>query len=151
MRSIGDNARTDVEQYIMNQVAKDRLVDPRFEGVLGQFTVADPAVDLSAATETLSGRYWYNLHLVVVTVERFRIADAAWLGRIRDQSIRIAQKKGHAISRLSVMPDHLHIAMRGNIDQSPQDIALAFQNNLAYALGQCRVWRDTYYVGTFSE
>lgn len=85
------------------------------------------------------------------TEERFRIADALWLGRIRDQSSRIAQKKGHAISRLSAMPDHLHLALRGNVDQSPQDIALAFQNNLAYALGQCRVWRDTYYVGTFSE
>jgi REP element-mobilizing transposase RayT len=146
MRSIGDNSTAEVEQYIENQVGKERFADPRFAEILRQFTVADAAVDLSAPTETLSGRNWYNLHLVLVTAERFRIGDAVRLGKIRDQSIRIAQKKGHAISRLSVMPDHLHIALRGKVDHSPQDIALAFQNNLAYALGQCRVWRDTYYA-----
>jgi len=151
MRSLGDNSTADVERYVAKQVSKERLADPAFGEILRQFTIANPAVDLSAPTETLSGRYWYNLHLVLVTEERFRIVDAAWLGWIRDQSIRIAQKKGHAISRLSVMPDHLHLALRGNVDQSPRDIALAFQNNLAYALGQCRVWRDTYYVATFSE
>ena len=32
-----------------------------------------------------------------------------------------------------------------------QEVALAFQNNLAYALGQARIWADTYYVGTFGE
>jgi len=151
MRSIGDNSTADVEQYILKQVGKERLADPRFREVLRQFTVTDPSVDLSVPTETLSGRYWYNLHLVLVAAERFRIADAVWLGRIRDQSVRIARKKGHAISRLAVMPDHLHIALRGSVEHSPQDIALAFQNNLAYALGQCRVWQDTYYVGTFSQ
>jgi REP element-mobilizing transposase RayT len=151
MRSVGDNSTNDVEQYILGQVGKERLADPRFEAILRQFTLTDPSVDLSAPTETLSGRYWYNLHAVLVTAEHFRIADAAWLGRIRDQSIRIARKKGHAISRLAVMPDHVHIAMRGNIEQSPHEIALAFQNDLAYSLGQRRVWEDTYYVGTFSE
>ena len=49
------------------------------------------------------------------------------------------------------MPDHLHVALRGNIEQSPHEIALAFQNNLAYALGRGKIWQDTYYVGTFGE
>ena len=49
------------------------------------------------------------------------------------------------------MPDHLHAALCGNIQHSPQEIALAFQNNLAYALGQIKLWADTFYVGTFSE
>jgi len=88
---------------------------------------------------------------VLVTEERYRRGDERWLGRIRDQSLKIALRKGHAISSLSVMPDHLHIALRGNIEHSPQEIALAFQNNLAYALGQVRVWRHTYDAGTFGE
>jgi len=151
VRSIGDNSTADVQRYILRQAGKERLADVRFRDVLRQITVADAAVDLSLHTETLSDRYWYNLHLVLVTAERFRIADAAWLDKIRDQSVRIAEKKGHAISRLAVMPDHLHIALRANVEHSPQDVALAFQNNLAYALNQCRVWKDTYYVGTFGE
>ena len=70
---------------------------------------------------------------------------------IRDGCFRIAAKKGHAIAALSVMPDHLHVALRGNLEASPQEIALGFQNNLAYLLGQIRIWRDGFYVGTFSE
>ena len=92
-----------------------------------------------------------RLHLVLVTQERYRVRNLERLGTIRDQSLRMAQKKGCALSRLAVLPDHVHAALRGNIELSPQDIALAFQNNLAYALGQCRLWQDTYYVGTFSE
>ena len=30
--------------------------------------------------------------------------------------------------------DHLPVALRGNIKESPQEIALAFQNNLSYLL-----------------
>ncbi len=49
------------------------------------------------------------------------------------------------------MPDHLHMALRGNIQDSPQEIALGFQNNLAHLLGQTPIWREGFYVGTFSE
>lgn len=49
------------------------------------------------------------------------------------------------------MPDHLHVALRGRIENSPEEIGLSFLNNLAYALGRNRIWKDEYYVGTFSE
>lgn len=42
------------------------------------------------------------------------------------------------------------MALRGNFERSPQEIALALQNHLARAAG-CRVWQDGFYVGTFSE
>ena len=149
--TVGKNHRTDVEAYIERQVAKESLADPRFQELLRQFTVANPAVDLSAPTETNSGRYWYNLHLVLVVEARYRVADPGWLGTIRDWSLKIAAKKGHGISRLSVMPDHLHASLRGNIGHSPEEVALAFLNNLAFALGQKPVWEPCYYAGTFGE
>lgn len=37
------------------------------------------------------------------------------------------------------------------IAQSPEEIALAFLNNLAYVLGQRRWWEAGYYAGTFGE
>ena len=46
---------------------------------------------------------------------------------------------------------HVHAALGGDIEQSPEEITLAFLNNLAYLLGRNRFWRDGYYVGTFSE
>jgi hypothetical protein len=42
------------------------------------------------------------------------------------------------------------MALRGNIERSPEEIALAFQNGLA-RVARCRVWQDGFYVGTFSE
>ncbi len=151
MQSIGANHREDVEAYIANQIANESWADPRIMDVLAPFTVTNPSVDLSAPTETTSGRYWYNLHLVLVTEGRWRNSEVSWLAKTRDHSFQIAEKKGHGISRLSVMPEHVHFSLRGNIEHSPQDIALAFQNNLAYHLTRCRVWRETYYVGTFGE
>lgn len=151
LRSVGENTRQDVEHYIERQVRKERFVDRRFEQFMGQFTVVDEAVDLSMPQATLRGRYWYNLHVVLVVEERWPITDADSLRLIRDRCVEIAAKKKYAVSRLAVMPDHLHMAIRGHQEQSPTEIVAAFQNNLAYAMGQKRIWRDTFYVGTFGE
>ncbi len=149
VRSIGHNHRADVEQYIEQQTAACH--DPAMQERLQKYSLIDPTVALSLPTETRSGRYSYNLHLVLVNEERYQRSDDQWLARIRERSLAIAGKKGHAVSRLSVMPDHIHMALRGNFAHSPQEIAMAFQNNLAFALGSVRVFQATYYVGTFGE
>jgi REP element-mobilizing transposase RayT len=149
--SVGHNCREDVESYIASQVQATPCLDPTLRVLFDEFTVVCYAVDLSLPTESAHGRYSYNVHLVLVTAERYRVVDRRRLTMIRDFSFKIAAKKGYAISRLSVMPDHLHASLRGNIHQSPQEIALAFQNNLAYALGQTKIWADTFYVATFGE
>ncbi len=149
--SVGHNCREDVEAYIAAQVETTRFADPSFRTLMNKFTVICDAVDLSQPTESAHGRYWYNLHVVLVTAERYRVVDRPQLTLLRDHSLKIADKKGHKISRLSVMPDHLHISLRGNIQHGPQEIALAFQNNLAYALGQVRIWANGFYAGTFGE
>ena len=150
VRSIGDNTRDEVEAYIEKQVVKEEFVDPRFEEELTQFTVCYP-VDLSQPTPPAHGRYWYNLHVVLVVADRGRIRDPDRLALIRDSCLRIAEWKGYAPSRISVMPDHVHLAIRGAIDRSPAEIVGAFQYNLAYIMGNVRVWQDSFYVGTFSE
>jgi REP element-mobilizing transposase RayT len=151
VRTIGDNTTTEVEAYIRRQVDKEPLGDPRFKEFLREFTVRNPQVNLADPTVSNSGRYWYNLHLVLVVAQRWRFTDRESLTTLRDWGLAVANKKGHAISTLSVMPDHIHVSLRGNIDQSPQEIALAFLNNLAFALGQKPIWQPSYYVGTFSE
>jgi REP element-mobilizing transposase RayT len=151
VRTIGDNTTAEVEAYIRRQVDKEPLADPRFRDFLREFSLVDPQVDLAQPTASNSGRYWYNVHLVLVVGARHRLTDRTSLTTLRDWSLAIAKKKGHAISTLSVMPDHIHAALRGNINDAPNDIALAFLNNLAYAMGQKAVWQPGYYAGTFSE
>lgn len=151
VRSIGDNSGAEVEAYIGRQIDKERFADVRFRETMREFTVELRGVDLAEPTATDSGRYWYNLHIVLVVAQRHRVVDRRQLATVRDTSLRIAIKKGWAISTLSVMPDHLHVALRGSVAQSPQEIVLALLNNLAYALGQRPHWEPGYYAGTFSE
>ena len=151
VRSVGDNTRADVEAYIARQVDNGAFADARFREQMREFTVEIRGVDLSAPTATGSGRYWYNLHIVLVVAERQRIVDRRQLALVRETSLRVAAKKGWGISTLSVMPDHLHVALRGNVTQSPEEMTLALMNNLAHELGQRRYWEPGYYAGTFSE
>ena len=136
LRSIGNVGREAIESYVRSQVANSSWAGTAFADRMEQFTVVIPEADLSQPTGTGRGLYWYNLHLVLVSVERYQTGDERWLAKIRDQTLRIAENKGHRVSCLSVMPDHLHVALRGNVEHSPRQIALAFQNNLAYALGR---------------
>lgn len=149
--AVGDNHTDEVINYLCRQVDKEQFADSGFREKLREFTTICRDVDFSVPSDSARGRYWHNLHLVLVTEERFRIASREKLARIYSVSFQIAAKKGYSIGALSVMPDHLHVALRGNIQHSPQEIALSFQNNLAFAIGRCRLWRDTYYVGTFGE
>jgi REP element-mobilizing transposase RayT len=148
-RSIGDNTRKDVEAYIERQVPKEQFIDSRFASAMAQFTISDDKISLSQPTATASGQYWYNLHLVLVAEDRLKASDLDFLTQIRDATLRIAAKKSHAISRLAVMPDHLHLALRPSVEESPFDVVFAYQNNLAHLLG--RIWKDSYYVGTFGD
>jgi REP element-mobilizing transposase RayT len=151
VRALGNPTRTAVEGYIHNQVASEAWADERFRERLARFTIVDPQVDLARPTETNSGRYWYNLHLVLVVSERYRMENETTLATIRDTVPRIGANKGYAASTFAVMPDHLHLALRGDIEQSPEDIALCFLNNLAFALDQRPWWQAGYYAGTFGE
>src|SRR5579884_868338 len=150
VRSLGDATRARVEAYIREQVPNEPLADPRYRAMLTAFTVHNAEVDLAEPTESHSGRYWYNLHLVLVLRERYRLGEAATLAKIRDTVQRICRKKGYQVSTLSIMPDHLHAALRGVIEQSPEEIALSFLNNLAHAVGG-PWWEAGYYAGTFGE
>lgn len=149
--TIGDNTQADVEAYIERQVGKEPLVDEAFRNALRQFTIVNPDVDLSAPTVTKRGRYWYNLHLVLIVQERWRINDLKCLAKIRDQCLKLAAYHGYALSRLSIVPDHMHTALRGNIRHSPEQAALKFLNNVAFALGQHGIWEPCYYAGTFGS
>ncbi len=148
-RTIGENRTSIVNAYIKRQVDREKFVDDRFAGFMRQFTVTDPTIELDEPTETNSGRYWYNLHLVLVVNQRTRFVDNQSLRTIDRGCVRIASKRGYAIASRSVMPDHLHLALRGNIEHSPQEMALAFMNNLAYVMRQNAIWQLGYYVGTF--
>jgi len=79
------------------------------------------------------------------------MGEPATFAKIRDTALQICTKKGYTASTAAVLPDHLHLTVRGAIEHSPEAIALSFLNNLAFALGQRLWWQAGYYAGTFGE
>ncbi|MBU4460138.1 MAG: transposase [Verrucomicrobia bacterium] len=85
-----------------------------------------------------------------MTADRFRFGGDAVLSGLRDGAVETADRGGHELKSVAVMPDHIHLALRGNIERSPLEIGLEFQSRLADVAG-CRAWQDEFYAGTFSE
>lgn len=150
MRAIGHNTSDVVREYVRHQSDHIDLADPRYRASLDAASFADAVVDLAQPVETGSGRYWYNLHLVTVTADRFRIGSAPFLLALRETAVRSLREAGCAVHSIAVMPDHLHAAVRGNPARTPNEIGVALQNATA-ALAGCRLWQESFYVGTFSE
>ena len=151
-RTLGENTRSVVDAYIGKQAGKSDYVDPRFKQYLGRFTVENGGELLAQPVTSGHGRYWYNLHLVIVVQDRrFPMTRGETFRTVRSTCFQIAAKKGHRLASISVMPDHVHLSLCGAIEDSPMDIGLAYLNNLAYVLGQNRCWSEEFYVGTFSE
>lgn len=149
-RSVGENTSAVVQQYIQNQAFKEECADPRFRIALEAFTSVSHDRILTEPSKSGSGLYWYDLHVVLVTVHRFRLTDTETLGRIHHTAATVAEELGCAMAAISVLPDHVHLALRGALECSPEKIAVAFQNALAQAAG-CRAWSDEYYLGTFTD
>ena len=85
-----------------------------------------------------------------MTASRFRIGGDTFLAKVRDRTLEAAREAGCAIKALAIMPDHLHVALRGAVESTPAKIAVLLQNGSTRAAG-CRMWEDRFYVGTFSE
>jgi REP element-mobilizing transposase RayT len=148
-RTLGDNTREIVEQYVVSQVGRSDYADARFRDYIDQFTVGNPSARLAKPFVSGHGRYWYNLHLVIVVQDRrCPMTRHETFVVVREESMRLAASFGH---ELSVMPDHVHIVLRGNIQTSPLEVGLEFLNGLSLALGNNRCWSEEFYVGTFSE
>lgn len=151
VRALGDNTRKVVERYVDEQTTRGSFADPRYREELESSAWVDPQVDLRQPAKSKRGLYWYGLHVVLLTAGRRRI-DGRSTARVVAQGCReVAKNLRLQIARMAVMPDHLHLALQGNPQRSPEEIALAFQNHLAGALGGIRLWEPNYYVGTFGE
>ena len=151
-RCLGNNTTKIVKNYIKSQVNKSDYFDIRFKDFLSNYTVLNNSVNLSFPVIVAHGRYWYNVHLVIVVDNRkFPINKVNMFEIIKKYCFKIAKKKKCAIAQLAIMPDHIHISIKGNPELSPKDIGFAFINNLSFALGFNKCWKNEFYIGSFSE
>jgi hypothetical protein len=149
VRAIGDNTDEVVERYLALQQLRGDFADPRYRGTLAESSREFPEVALDAPSETGSGRYWYNLHLVAVTNGRFRMGKEDFLPRLAEAIPEWAQEEGTGLRSMAFMPDHLHLALRGDPARSPAEIAEGFYRRMNRMAG-LRLFSDRIYVGSFS-
>jgi REP element-mobilizing transposase RayT len=150
LRAIGHNRTPVVEGYVRDQLKHVELADPRYRETLASVAVDDATVDLSEPAISSHGRYWYSLHVVFVVAGRYRVGEQSFLERLRERVMDVSKRLGCALKRVAVMPDHMHLALRGDPKLSPASIALGLQEATAEVAG-CRLWEDGFYVGTFGD
>lgn len=150
LRAIGHNRNAVVDAYVRDQLDHADLADASYRQLLASVAINNPAVDLSEPTESSHGRYWCNLHIVFVVEGRYRIGNPEFLEQLRERIMDICDREGCALKRAAIMPDHVHLALRGNPRKSPAAIALGVQSATA-EVARCRIWEEDFYVGTFGD
>ncbi|MFN0056246.1 MAG: transposase [Planctomycetales bacterium] len=146
--SVGDATAAVVEQYVNSQLGHHRMADPLVQQELRDFQHDFSDVNVTARRLAAHGVYSYALHLVLVHDGRWNVVRRDALSRSRDMVFRVAQVKQHCVSRLAVLCDHLHLVAGIPPIQSPQEVALAYLNNLAFAHGMQALFQSGYYAGT---
>ncbi len=127
------------------------MADARVQAQLADFQLTFRDIDLSVPQLSSHGQYCYSLHLVLVHDGRWNEVRNEQLVKTRDMALRIARNKQHRLSRLSLLADHVHLVAGVRYQQSPQDVALCYLNNLAFAHDMQAIFRPSYYVGTFGN
>lgn len=151
LRGVGSATRKAVEEYVAAQLGHHRMADPKVQQRLTAFQRTDPRVDLAKPSFSSHGEYWYNLHVVMVNDERWMEVRHDVLHKLSDMVQRVALKHDYRLSRVGLLADHLHLTMGCPIDRSPEDVALGYLNNCAFACGMRPAFEFGYYVGTIGE
>jgi REP element-mobilizing transposase RayT len=151
LRSVGSSKRDKVEAYAASQIKHHAPQDVRLRAMFSDLQIIQPEVDLAQPRFTSHARFWCNLHLVLVHDWRACQTDAAVWQKVREMIRRASDAKGHLLSRVGIVPDHLHMTLGIAINEKPIDVALSYMNNIAYVHGMKPVFMQSCYLGTFGE
>jgi REP element-mobilizing transposase RayT len=151
IRSLGSTRAEKLDAYLASQLAHHPMADERVQQRFERYQIYHPEIDLLVARHTSHGVFSYNLHLVFVNAERWREIRDESLCQIRDMLETASRSKGHLLQRAGLLPDHIHFTLGCEVAESPEEVALAYMNNLAYAQGMKPIYRFSYFAGTFGE
>jgi len=154
------SGKADVEtalQYVADQAAH--------HGYRGEWTSAltytnehfsSPAFRLAHCVSIL------NYQIVLVTKFRTPIFDEHIAPKLFEYIVAIGNKRGFAVERIGLAPEHMHLVMEARPDVSITDCALSLVNNThcwmeKYYWGVLKqtncwdVWQPSFYAGTVGE
>jgi hypothetical protein len=157
LRSLGGNTIDEVLPYISTQLDRCDLVDSRYIGNLNTVRWENPDIDLSKPIITCRGRYWNDFHFVVVAQNRSRLSTFARMRGVQAAALEwsrsLAEDGGKdllcGLKSISIMPDHVHLAVRLPVMTVPKIAAVKLVSSLNNALGHA-FYSERVYMGTFS-
>lgn len=149
LTSVGDANSDTVENYVAKQIFhhRENYTLSQAERLLN-YQWSDPRVDLNAPIFSSHSQYLLAMHVVLVHAERFSINASSFIEKTQRAILATAAKKGHSISRIGMLSDHVHFALQFDYETCPQDAVLAYMNNISFCHGMIRLWMDSFYVGT---
>jgi REP element-mobilizing transposase RayT len=148
IRSIGNNTSKDLTNYLALQVERREYVDPRFSNAL-QDSSKQYVCDSSVPTLTRHGKYWYELHLVIATNERYTVASAKVWELLVSTCEKHFAEHGEQLKSLSLLPDHIHIMLLPKIQNSPLAVGKGLIERLNKLQEKRNLYRPSFYVGTY--
>ncbi|MCC5850277.1 MAG: transposase [Verrucomicrobia bacterium] len=146
--SVGNAHEQGVDNYLQQQLQGADFADPRYRDALAELAFQTSDFSLCDPIFTHSGRYVYALHVVFVTAERWRMPlKTATI--VQKAFLNMSESSTWKIGKLSMMPDHVHLAIRGDPQWNPQAIVEALREATCTAAGTRGFWMPGAYMGTF--
>lgn len=149
LHSIGSTRRDKIEEYVASQL-KHHAVEGADKAELFDLQVGNPEIDLSQPRFTSHGRYRCNVHLAFVTDWRRQISVDR-LEQIRLMIRRCASAHGDLLSRVGLLPDHIHLVLGFSPEEAPLGVALRYMNNIAFVFEMQPVLMRSCFLGTVGE
>lgn len=151
LKTVGSTRGEKVAAYVSSQLRQHPTLSDRVRGQFEGLQIINPDVDLLKPRYTAHARCTCNLHLVFVHADRrYEIREDIWV-KVREMLRKASAGKSHLLSRVGIVPDHLHLSIGIQPDDTPQDVALSYMNNIAYVSGMKPVLMHGCYIAGFGE
>lgn len=150
LHSIGSTRREKAEAYVASQLEHHGVSDTLRVRLIDLQLVA-PEIDLSRPRFTAHGRFRCNLHLVCAHAQHASDQQSGKWDAIRQMIRNVASAKGHLLSRLGLLPDHVHLVLGFNPHESPLEVGLSYMNNIAFVYQMQPVLMPSCFLGTVGE
>ena len=138
-----------MEAYVSSQLKQHPPTNDRWRSLFDDLQIINPDVNLLQPRFTAHGRCVCNLHLVFVHDRRTaEVRKEVWVA-VREMIRKASSTKGHLLSRVGIVPDHLHLSLGILPEEKPQDVALSYMNNIAFAQGMRPVLMHGCYLSGF--
>ena len=151
LHSVGSTTRAKAEAYVTSQLEHHAESLAVVTHQLADLQWIDPDVDLSAEQFSAHARHRCNLHLSFVCQDRRTGIGIPLLVAVRNMIRRACAAKKVRLSRIGLLPDHLHLIVGTSHEAAPIELALSLMNNIAFVYGMQPILRPSCFLGTIGE